>query len=480
MKSICKIILVFFLCLLYGLTINTQVKAINLIEKIKEDKESIVGAIANQELRADGEIVLNASNNLGEEKVNLSWTDTVQYPVNVEVNLSMNGIGVKDNWGTYYIGTFNIYEACQSKIEFYYKYWANEPRNGNTTIEIWLTHKKNDGTTEEKRIIRQVQKSNKHDYIFTASADEYLEEGEYTVYLQGNKPKWHGIYQIEGYLKFSTSNTRVTQYAVQQSKNNGDFINIVTNYTSNSMTLTSANGVKDEGIPTKPNGKIEAIRGDRNNVNLKVTSTDLGTSYLYKVIGSKNGMSVVSNTSDEIYILTGLKGFSYTIDKKTNTDPGNSVKYEINEEPDKLCEANITINKQYINNGYYLHIKAIDKVGNVSEILHIPLNYEFRNINLYKTYEEAKDIDERGLAKTAGWNYIDLNWDNLDAKKEYHKPYIVFVIDDSGSMYDNGKMDKAKSGAINLIDKLSKYFSDAEMGVVAFWRKCRDAFRINK
>ena len=64
----------------------------------------------------------------------------------------------------------------------------------------------------------------------------------------------------------------------------------------------------------------------------KVTSTDVGTSYKYKVIGSKNGMSVVSNTSDEIYILTGLKGFSYTIDKNSNTDPGNSIKYVINEE----------------------------------------------------------------------------------------------------------------------------------------------------
>ena len=109
MKSICKIILVFFLCLLYGLTINTQVKAINLIEKIKEDKESIVGAIANQELRADGEIVLNASNNLGEEKVNLSWTDTVEYPMNVAAHLSLDNKGLADGWGSYYVGSFTIY-----------------------------------------------------------------------------------------------------------------------------------------------------------------------------------------------------------------------------------------------------------------------------------------------------------------------------------------------------------------------------------
>lgn len=469
MKSICKIILVFFLCLLYGLTINTQVKAINLIEKIKEDKGSLVGTIANQVLRAEeGEIVLSATNNLGEEKVNLSWTDTVEYPMNVAAHLSLDNKGLADGWGSYYVGSFTIYEACESKVDFYYTYWGNEPRNGNTTVEIWLIHTSTTGVKTEKRIIRQVQSSNKQDFTFRASLTEYLEEGDYVVQIRGNKPKWHGMENVRGYVNFSTSNSRGIEYTIQQSRNDGDFTNVFSNLDERSTTLTAANGVRDLEAPVKPGGKIEAIRGDRNNVNLKVTSTDVGTSYKYKVIGSKNGMSVVSNTSDEIYILTGLKGFSYTIDKNSNTDPGNSIKYAINEDPDKLCEANITIDKQYINNGYYLHIKAIDKVGNVSEILHIPLNYEEREINLYKTYEEAKDIDERGLAKTAGWNYIDLDWDKLEVKKEYQNPSIVIVMDNSGSMLDLGKLGKAKSGTKSLVQSLLNKFDKANIGVVGF------------
>lgn len=468
MKSICKIILVFFLCLLYGLTINTQVKAINLIEKIKEDKESIVGAIANQELRADGEIVLNASNNLGEEKVNLSWTDTVEYPMNVAAHLSLDNKGLADGWGSYYVGSFTIYEACESKVDFYYTYWGNEPRNGNTTVEIWLIHTSTTGVKTEKRIIRQVQSSNKQDFTFRASLTEYLEEGDYVVQIRGNKPKWHGMLNVRGYVNFSTSNSANILYTVQQSRNNENFTNVTSGYGIRSVILTAANGVRDIGIPTKPNGTIEAIRGDKTNVNVKVTSTDTGTSYKYKVIGSKNGVSAVSNTTDGINIITGLKGFSYCIDKSSNTDPGNSVNYTTNNDPDKLCEANITLNKQYINNGYYLHIKAIDKVGNISEVLHIPLNYEERQINLYKTYEEAKDIDERGLAKTEGWNYIDLDWDKLDVKVEYQNPAIIVAVDRSGSMVHGDKIGKAKNAATAFVTNILNKIPQSQIGVIGF------------
>ena len=480
MKRIYKIILVFIICVLYSLLICNQIKAVNLIEQIKKDKESLLNPIISAELGAAGEIVLNASNNLGEEKINLNWTDSVEYPMNVTASISLNGRGLEVNGNSFTVGSFNVYEACQSKVDFYYSYWGNEPRNGNTTVEIWLIYTSPTGQRSEIRIISQVQSSNKQDFTFRDSFYRYLDVGQYVVQIRGSKPKWHGMLNVTGYVNFSTSNSANVLYTVQQSRNNENFTNVTSGYGIRSATLTAANGVRDIGIPAKPNGRIEAIRGDKTNVNVKVTSTDTGTSYKYKVIGSKNGVSEVSNTTDGINIITGLKGFIYCIDKNSNTDPGNSVNYTTNNDPDKLCEANITLNKQYVNNGYYLHIKAIDKVGNISEVLHIPLNYEERQINLYKTYEESKDIDERGLAKTEGWNYIDLDWDKLDVKTDYKKPYIVFVIDDSGSMYDDGKMDKAKSGGIKLVNNLSSYFSDAEMGVVAFWRKCRDTFRADK
>ena len=468
MKKVSKYILAILICILYCISITTQTKAFNILEKIQEDKESIVGAIANKQLRASGQIVLNASNNLGEEKINLNWTDSVAYPANYPISISLNGRGLEDNWNTFNIGSFTIYEACQSKVDFYYSYWGNEPRNGNTTVEIWLIYTSTTGQRSEIRIIRQVQSSNKQDFTFRDSFYTNLGEGTYQVQIRGNKPKWHGMLNVVGYVNFSTSNTRVTQYTVQQSKNSGGFTNIATNYTNRSMTLTAANGIRDEGKPTKPTGRVEAVRGDRNSVNVAIRSTDTGTSYQYKVIGSKNGVTATSNTTDGINIITGLKGFSYVIDQNPNTDPGNAVNYEVDDRADQMSEIGVKLDKKYINNGYYLHVKSIDKVGNVSKTLHIPLNYEEREFNLYKTYQEIKDVNDRGLAGTEGWNYINLDWDKLTVKTEYQNPAIIVAVDRSGSMTHGDKIGKAKNAAKTFVTNILGKLPQSQIGVIGF------------
>ena len=468
MRRISKYIFVFLVCMLYFVLASSQTKAFNLMDKIREDKESIVGIIANKQLRASGQIVLNASNNLGEEKINLSWTDNVEYPVNYQVNLSLNDKGLADGWGSYYVGNFTIYEACQAKVDFYYSYWGNEPRNGNTTVEIWLIYTSTTGQKSEKRIISQVQSSNKQDFTFSDSFYTYLDEGYYEVQIRGNKPKWHGMLNVRGYINFSTSNTRVTQYTIQQSKNKGEFVNIATNYTDRNMTLTAANGVRDQGAPTKPNGRLEAVRGDRNSVNVKVNSTDTGTSFEYKVIGTKNGVTATSNTTEPINIITGLKGFSYVIDKNSNTEPDNQVDYEVNVQADKMAEIGIKLDKKYVNTGYYLHVKAIDKVGNVSDILHIPLDFEERELNLYKTYQETENINDRGLSETAGWNYIDLDWDKLAVRTEYQNPAIIVAIDRSGSMTHGDKIGKAKNAAKTFVTNILGKLPQSQIGVIGF------------
>ncbi len=468
MKKVSKYILAILICILYCISITTQTKAFNILEKIQEDKESIVGAIANKQLRASGQIVLNASNNLGEEKINLNWTDSVAYPANYPISISLNGRGLEDNWNTFNIGSFTIYEACQSKVDFYYSYWGNEPRNGNTTVEIWLIYTSTTGQRSEIRIIRQVQSSNKQDFTFRDSFYTNLGEGTYQVQIRGNKPKWHGMLNVVGYVNFSTSNTRVTQYTVQQSKNSGGFTNIATNYTNRSMTLTAANGIRDEGKPTKPTGRVEAVRGDRNSVNVAIRSTDTGTSFAYKVIGTKNGVTSTSNTTEPINIITGLKGFSYIIDQSPNTEPEDVINYEVNVQADKMADIGIKLDKKYINSGYYIHVKAIDKVGNIGETLHIPLNYEEREFNLYKTYQEIKDINDRGLAGIEGWNYINLDWDKLTVKTEYQNPAIIVAVDRSGSMTHGDKIGKAKNAAKTFVTNILGKLPQSQIGVIGF------------
>ncbi|EMH2710065.1 DUF5011 domain-containing protein [Clostridioides difficile] len=97
-----------------------------------------------------------------------------------------------------------------------------------------------------------------------------------------------------------------------------------------------------------------------DNIKLKVVSKDLGTTYRYFVEALDKDNNVIN--SSEIRngkVTAGLAGFSYVIDGKENTEVNNSVNIKNAEDID------IKNNKSK-----FLHIKAIDKNGNVSKTIH--------------------------------------------------------------------------------------------------------------
>uniref|UniRef100_UPI0031B5B5EF immunoglobulin-like domain-containing protein n=1 Tax=Clostridioides difficile TaxID=1496 RepID=UPI0031B5B5EF len=99
---------------------------------------------------------------------------------------------------------------------------------------------------------------------------------------------------------------------------------------------------------------------NKENLKLKVISKDLGTTYRYFVEALDKDNNVVN--SSEIRngkVTAGLAGFSYVIDEKENTEVKNSVNIKNAEDID------IKNNKSK-----FLHIKAIDKNGNVSKAIH--------------------------------------------------------------------------------------------------------------
>ncbi|MCC0727638.1 DUF5011 domain-containing protein [Clostridioides sp. ZZV14-6045] len=108
-------------------------------------------------------------------------------------------------------------------------------------------------------------------------------------------------------------------------------------------------------------GKLNNKKVDnKENLKLKVISKDLGTTYRYFVEALDKDNNVVN--SSEIRngkVTAGLAGFSYVIDEKENTEVKNSVNIKNAEDID------IKNNKSK-----FLHIKAIDKNGNVSKTIH--------------------------------------------------------------------------------------------------------------
>ena len=251
-----------------------------------------------------------------------------------------------------------------------------------------------------------------------------------------------------------------------------------TNYTAKgptentTMTLEGAkDGIVDRSAPDKPNATMTIIKGDDLNLKLTTKAGDTGTIY-YHYVTAKTAKEEYSSNEISTIVATGVKGFAYCIDDKPDTDPGNKIQYKAGEE--------IKIEKSDVNVGKYIHIKAIDYAGNESEILHFPLNYTYRDLNLFKTYQEASDFDDNGVAGTPGWNYVNIDWNPIEIEVEelVTLPDIVLVLDESGSMfpwwyedYEGSLIDILQDGAKALVTKLLNNYPGIRIGIVGFGSK---------
>lgn len=112
----------------------------------------------------------------------------------------------------------------------------------------------------------------------------------------------------------------------------------------------------------KPN-KVETInvKGEGGNLKLNITKPDdNGTKYNYTLKTLSKTDVVESVVSTEALVNSGIKGYSYVIDKNSSTVPDNTI--------DTTTEsATININS---NDVYYIHLKSIDNAGNVSDVSH--------------------------------------------------------------------------------------------------------------
>lgn len=120
---------------------------------------------------------------------------------------------------------------------------------------------------------------------------------------------------------------------------------------------------QDLVAPNKPSLMATNING--KTIDFKIYgSVDNGSTYEYYVEAThKTGDSMVSNTVKET-ITTGIKGYSYILDRSPNTIPDDKADTMTND---------FTIDNSQ-DGLLYLHIKAIDGAGNTSDTTHITIN----------------------------------------------------------------------------------------------------------
>lgn len=251
------------------------------------------------------------------------------------------------------------------------------------------------------------------------------------------------------------------KYTVYQKQEGGEYEQkaIVSNP---NIELNQTDGILDLAAPDRPSAELGLIRGDGWNLNLTVNSGDNGTYYYHKVT-AKAGKSEKLYESNETCttVATGVAGYAYTIDKNAYTDPGSQILSRVGQK--------IKIPRTKVNTEDYLHIKAIDYAGNESETLHMKLTFVFRDLNLFKTYQEASNFDSNGIAKTPGWNYVNIDWTPIEiAEDRSELPDVELVLDISGSMNWNGRIGAMKVGAKKLVDNLLDRYPDMKIGIVHY------------
>ena len=163
------------------------------------------------------------------------------------------------------------------------------------------------------------------------------------------------------------------------------------------------NSVRDLAPPKK----VENIQSDiiikNNNTNtIRInipTIDDMGTEYNYTLKASYDGVESEDSETYTSTITSGFDGFSYVIDSNPLTIPDNTIDMRSNYIEKDVSNA---------DDIYYLHIKSIDKSGNVSETSHIELQ-------AFKTTIEEPKVLENG---------VNLTWDldsNLNMDDVYFK-----------------------------------------------------------
>lgn len=250
------------------------------------------------------------------------------------------------------------------------------------------------------------------------------------------------------------------KYTVYQKEEGGEYEQKAT-VSNPSIELNQTDGILDLAVPDKPTAELGLIRGDGWNLNLTVNSGDNGTYYYHKIT-AKAGKSEKLYTSNETCttVVTGVAGYAYTIDKNSNTDPGSQIMSRVGQK--------IKIPRTRVNTGDYLHIKAIDYAGNESETLHMKLTFVFRDLNLYKQYQEASNFDDNGIAQTPGWNYVNIDWTPIEITEDRSEiPDVCIAIDVSGSMSGRG-ISVVKSGMQVLINRLMDYYPEMPISIVSF------------
>ena len=199
--------------------------------------------------------------------------------------------------------------------------------------------------------------------------------------------------------------------------------------TAKAFTDNSSQDLKGPNAPIINNPK----KAEDNKIKLTYKAEDKGNTYTYYIESyDKTDSTKVLEISNQVTetVTTGVKGYYYTIDnnnQNTNFDI-NTATYTENEE----------IITELSNDGKYIHMKAVDKAGNIGEesttkieviILTSKVNLEIAN----------------------GKGEIELDWSNYDCTNRY---FVIYRKKENETDWKTIVSLKDKLSANTYVDEL--------------------------
>ncbi len=199
----------------------------------------------------------------------------------------------------------------------------------------------------------------------------------------------------------------------------------------NETTDTSAT---DKFAPAILELYLNGIKGDKTKYEIGMVSEDYGNTYEHYITGTNNnvGTKVTSNivTTE---VITGIAGYSWKMDSTENGEPDSTIGYDNDGNSTKTFPS--TIATSYLDQGYYLHVKAVDNAGNWGATVHLKL--ETTTITLTSHYNEYTDSNGYGP------NYVPLTWTNSNQNDKFF--YKLFQKDADQSEWSQVSTQYGKS-----------------------------------
>ena len=383
---------------------NNAFVEVNLRMPINNLIEMKSSQLASLSLRGESKMQLTRSYTPGSQTTNFSWNNISGGKYNTSLTLryshGSNSVAYSDA-ATIYAPVEGYYIM---RFTSYWTYggWTTSQYNrtySTTTLTI------NGQTFSQTRGLTVIG------YRYAAVSFDMTQ----TVYLKaGNNSitnSWlsdygtlpNGHFNFPFYGNIGGQMELKAKYTLYQSKDNQPYQEIL-----NTCDLSSQVFTADVAAPNIPSIDLLSVRGKKDIIKLKAFALDNSTKYNHYL--SCDVKATVPSEIITTNVITGIKGFSYVIDKEKNSIPDANIEFTASGSPTDEAIGEIDIEKKYINNGYYLHIKAIDNAGNEGTTLHILLEYTEKELTLEKVYSEENEINFRGIASIAGWNYVDLKW----------------------------------------------------------------------